>query len=162
MSSVETITFDRLNREARPYPAYLLPKHGTALGLFAAGFHGWNDIIHFARKQMRVDCVDLDSDKLWEMAALYPSGFAFHAEDAWDFADRALKKGRKWDVVSVDPFLGDAAERAWKDIYLWSGIARNLVTLTVASDAHLNVPQGWTADFFPRSSSAAWMVLRRA
>lgn len=159
MESILT-DFRSLSEQARPYPSYLLPKHGTALALFAAGFHGWNDVVHFARAEMRIDCVDVDGNKLWEMAELYPGGCAFHVEDAWEFAERAFKAERRWDVVSVDPFLGDAAERAWGDLFLWCGIAKRLVTLTVASDTHLNVPEGWTASYFPRSSRAAWMVLR--
>jgi hypothetical protein len=61
------ITFDQLNRNAQPYPGHLLPEGGTGLALFAAGFHGWNDVIHMARKHMAVHCVDVDADKLWDM-----------------------------------------------------------------------------------------------
>lgn len=152
----------KLQREARTYPGYLLPRGGTALALFAAGFHGGNDAIHFLRHNMVCDCVDTDAEKLEEMADLYPDGWRFHIEDAWEFASRAFRDEQEWDVVSVDPFLGDAAERAWKDVYLWTSLARHLVTLTVSSDGHLNVPEGWDAEFFPRSSRAAWMVMQRA
>lgn len=155
-------SFDRINRSARPYPAYVLPVYGTGLCLFAAGFLGWNDVIHMVRNEMKIDCVDVDKEKLWEMASLYPSGLAYHVEDAWAFAERAVHDGRKWDVVSVDPFFGDAASRAWETLYLWTSLASQAVTLTVKTDTHLNVPDGWTGSFFPRSDSAAWLVMQRA
>ncbi len=155
-------TFDHINRNAQPYPAYLLPEGGTALALFSAGFYGWNDVIHMSRKQMSIDCVDTDADKLWEMAGVYPPPFNAHAEDAWEFAARAAAEGREWDVVSVDPFMGDAAERAWDTLWLFASLAVNLVTLTVDPDRPIWAPIGWMADLFPRSRKAAWMVLRRA
>jgi len=154
-------TYDQINRQACPYPAFLLPKGGTGLCLFSAGFHGWNDVIHMARKQMTVTCVDTNPDKLWEMAQIYPEGWEFEVADAWDWAERAVQAGRKFDVVSVDPFFGGAAEHAWETLYLWVTLAKKLVTLTVHTDTQLNVPTGWTADYFPRSSNAAWLVLTR-
>ena len=161
MTATVDLTFDYVNRQARPYPAHLLPEGGTGLALFSAGFHGWNDCIHMARKEMRVHCVDTDADRLWEMAAIYPEGWAFEVADAWECAERAVRRGEKWDVVSVDPFFGDAAEQAWETLYLWTSLARSVVTLTVRPDTRLNTPDGWTAGYFPRSSGAAWMVLRR-
>lgn len=155
-------TLDDLQRQARPYPAHLLPETGTALGLFAAGFHGWNDCIHFARKGLQTTCVDIDQDKLLEMAAVYPEGWEFRVDDAWEFAERSALEGREWDVVSVDPFFGDAAERAWETLYLWVTLAKSMVTLTVKSDTQLNTPDGWTSSFYPRSDNAAWLVMRRA
>ncbi len=159
---VEAPTFDQINAKAQVYPSYLLPTGGTALSLFSAGFYGRNDVIHFVRSGMKVECVDVDSDKLWDMVAVYPAPFAVHVDDAWEFAESAVQKGRQWDVVSVDPFMGDAAEKAWETLYLWTQIARNLVTLTVATSTKLNVPEGWTSSFFPRNDRVAWMVLQRA
>jgi len=160
--SLAVESFEQINRNACPYPAFMLPHGGTGLCLFAAGFLGWNDVIHMVRKEMTVDCVDTDKDKLWEMATLYPEGLACHVSDAWEFAERAVHDGRQWDVVSVDPFFGDAAEKAWETLYLWTSLARKLVTLTVRSSTQLNVPDGWTSDFFPRNDRAAWLVMKRA
>lgn len=129
--------------------------------MFAAGFHGWNDVVHMARKNMVVTCVDTNADKLWAMAEIYPQGWEFAVDDAWEWAENAIYAERKFDVVSVDPFFGDAAEKAWETLYLWTTLARNLVTLTVKTDTVLNVPDGWEASFFPRSSRAAWLVLQR-
>jgi len=149
--------------QARPYPSYLLPKEGTALALFAAGFHGWNDAIHFARQGLRGECVDVDEMKLHEMQAVYPDGWEFTVSDAFEFAEKHAGV-EQWDVVSVDPFLGDMGERVLDSFYLWVSLARQLVTITVPATTRrvVNVPEGWTTSFFPRSSYAAWMVLRRA
>ncbi len=169
MSAVETApTFKQINQNAQLYPAYLLPIGGTALSLFSAGFHGWNDVIHFARNGMAVDCVDVDAEKLWEMACVYPDAYAYHIEDAWQFAENAAREGKQWDVVSVDPFMGDAAKRVWESIPLWMGLARKLVTITVAPNAqfvHVEGPVAedgsWKCSMFPRSARASWMVLQR-
>ncbi len=155
-------TFDQINRNAQVYPAFLLPEGGSALSLFSAGFHGWNDVIHMARRNMRIECVDVDAEKLWEMAGVYPDPIAYHVADAWEFAERAAQRGQQWDVVSVDPYMGDASAKAWETLYLWTSLARELVTLTVATDTKLNVPEGWECSFFPRNSRVAWMVLQRA
>jgi hypothetical protein len=155
-------TFDNLNRNAQPYPAFLLPDEGSALCLFAAGFWGWNDAIHMVRKGLTCDFVDTDGNKLWEMLTLMPEGHAFHVEDSWAFASRAAHDGREWDVVSVDPFMGDAAERSWETLYLWLMIARKMVTLTVKTDTQLNVPEEWNPQIFPRNDRVAWLVMQRA
>lgn len=162
MSTVEH-TFCEIQMNAQPYPAFLIPPRGTALALFAAGFLGWNDVVHFTRKKMTVDCVDIDKDKLWEMATLYPEGHAFHVEDAWEFAERAFVAECRWDVVSVDTFLGEACGRSLASLDLWAGIARRLVTVTMPANQQvedLPVPDGWRASEFPRSSRASWLVMK--
>ncbi len=161
MTAVAATTFDRINRNAQVYPANLLPKGGTALCLFSAGFLGWNDVIHMVRNDMRVTCVDVDKDKLYEMVTIYPGGLECHVEDAWMFAEAAAFANRTWDVVSVDPFMGDAAEKAWEDATLWTLLAEKMVTLTVDPNRDLFAPPGWSSYMFPRSSQASWMVLTR-
>ncbi len=161
MDAVTVKTYDEVNSNAQPYPAHLLPKDGTALALFSAGFHGWNDVIHMVRKRMYVTCVDTDADRLWEMAEIYPQPMAYHVDDAWEFAVEAVERGREWDVVSIDPFMGDAAEKAWASIGLWSSLATKLVTLTVDPNRPIWAPFGWSAYLFPRSLRASWMVLHR-
>ncbi len=154
-------SFDYINNHAQPYPANLLPQGGTALALFSAGFHGHNDVIHMCRKEMEIDCVDVDADKLWHMSRVYPNAMTFHVEDAWDFAQIAEAR-RTWDVVSVDPFMGDAAERVWNSIDLWASLATELLTVTVDPKQPLWAPSGWKSHLFPRSNRAAWMVMTRA
>ncbi len=153
------LTYDYLNRNAQPYPGHILPEGGTGLALFSAGFHGWNDVIHMARKQMTVDCVDTDIDKLFETAKVYPAGWSFTVKDAWTFAHDHVGY-QHWDVVSVDPFLGQAVIRAMETIDLWCALATALVTLTVPVGAEISIPEGWESDIFPRSRRASWLVLR--
>ncbi len=155
-------TFDEINRKAQPYPANLLPQGGTALSLFSAAFFGHNDVVHMVRKEMQLTCVDVDADKLWSMAQIYPKRTEWHVEDAWEFALDALAEGRKWDVVSVDPFMGDAAQKAWDCVHLWSTLATELVTLTVDPKQPLWAPAGWKSHLFPRSTRASWMVMTGA
>jgi hypothetical protein len=154
--------FQRINEQARPYPSYLIPEAGTALSLFAAGFLGWNDAIHFARAGLTCECVDTDKERLREMSTIYPSGWSFHVEDAWAFATRAALDGREWDVVSVDPFFGDAADQALHDLGLWTTIATKLLTLTVPADHEPDEVEGWNSSLFPRSGKASWLVMTRA
>jgi len=155
-------TFDQINRNAQVYPVSLLPQGGTALALFCAGFHGWNDVVHMARKEMDVTCVDVDSEKLWEMACVYPKPWEYHVDDAWEFACHALADGRKWDVVSVDPFMGDAADKCRDYLMVFCGLATSLVTMTIDLDRPMWAPPGWMAYVFARNSRVGWMVLRRA
>lgn len=155
------LTYDRVNENAAPYPAYLLPEGGTALGVFSAAFHGWNDVIHFARKDMIVHCVDLDAEKLAQMSRIYPSVWAYTVEDAWQFAERAVAQDRHWDVVSVDPWLGTAADRVAETLPLWCSLARQLVTVTSLIREQPHAPDGWTHSVFPRNARVGWMVLQR-
>ncbi len=160
-TSTRSTTYEQINREAQAYPGLLLPEGGTALSLFSAGFLGKNDVIHFARKQMQVTCVDVDEDKLWQMAQIYPGAWEYHVADAWEFAEEASGK-REWDAVSVDPFMGDAADRVWDSMWLWCSLARSFVTVTVDPKRPIWAPVGWMGYLYPRSSRASWMVLRRA
>ncbi len=159
---MSTRAYKTVNANARPYPAYLLPVGGTALGLFAAGYHGWNDVVHFARSDMKITAVDIDTDKLFEMAEIYPSGCEFVAEDAWEFAEKSRAAGRMWDVVSVDPYFDNDAERAWRSLPLWLSLARETLTLTVHTEGDVTVPNGWEGSYFPRNGNVGWLVMLRA
>lgn len=154
---------DRISRQARLYPADLLPEGGTALALFAAAYLGWNDAIHFARKDMVGTCVDRDRERLAEMAMVYPADWVFFVGDAWEFAEQAADRGDQWDVVSVDTFTGDATDRSVRSLELWCELAREMLTATVPADLVCHgCPDGWRLSFFPRSTLASWLVLRRA
>ena len=134
-----TVTFgpelQKIAEQARSYPGHLLPQHGTGLCLFSAAFLGWNDAIHFARRQLTTTCVDIDADKLIEMKALYPDDWQFIDTDAFEFAEGAWTIGAMWDAVSVDTFTGDIEERSLKSLDLWCGIARTVVTATCSKDS---------------------------
>jgi hypothetical protein len=153
-----------ISTDARAYPADLLPEGGTALALFAAAFLGANDAIHFARKDMYGTCVDIDEKPAKrEMAACC-------TRTAW-IVPRMRTRGSiasasraclgKWDVVSVDTFLGDATERSLASLDLWCSLAPKMVTATISADRTTPSPNGWRAQIFPRSAVASWLVLQR-
>lgn len=160
MSAITTRTIDAISLQARPYPSYLLKRQKTALCLFAAGFLGWNDVIHFARAGMTADCVDTDKERLWEMAMMYPDGWAFHVEDAWEFARQARDLEKTWDVVSIDPFFESCAQKVWDSIDEFLPLARNVITLTVHAGTEIETP-GWEQSYFPRGHDVGWMVMKR-
>ena len=149
---------DSISKRARPYPAYLLPEHGTALALFSAAYLGHNDVIHFARAEMHTTCVDIDAQRLDAMAEVYPYDWDFVVSDAWEYAEQAEET---WDVVSVDTFTGDATDRSLQTLDLWCSLAEKLVTATIADGQTYQAPDGWKADVFPRSDRASWLVLTR-
>ena len=152
---------DRVSLQARPYPADMLPPGGSGLLLFAAGFLGVNDAIHFARRRMVCMCVDTNQARLAAMRLLYPHNWAFTAADAWQFAEAAKADGAGWDVVSVDTFTGDATDRSLETLDLWCSLARHAVTATVMYGHDYTAPDGWSSYLFPRSDRAAWLVLQR-
>lgn len=154
---------DRISRQARPYPADGLPEGGTGLCLFAAAYLGWNDAIHMARKDMAATCVDIDQERLAEMASLYPADWVFACSDAWTFAAAAADRGDQWDVVSVDTYTGDATDRSLRSLELWCSIAGVMVTATLPARLGCGwCPEGWRVSLYPRSELANWLVLRRA
>ena len=93
------------------------------------------------------------------MAEIYPNAWAYHVEDAWEFAQEAAAKGRTWDVVSVDswtfqmPHVADTAP-------LWCSLAERLVTLAAPLEPELFLPDGWTLSTFPRNERVSWAVLQ--
>lgn len=154
------LSIQQIQQQARVYPGYLLPRGGTALSLFASGYHGWNDCVHFLRHNMTCDCVDLDETKLEQMRAVYPDDWTFTVADAWQFAEEMADGGAVWDVVSVDTFLGEATERSLASLDLWTSLARFLVTMTVPLGFEAVAPEGWSSFVFRRSVRAAWLVLQ--
>lgn len=162
MGAVNSMLRDLLT-DAQPYPVEFLPAGGTSLSLFAAGFLGTNDSIHFADQGLTGTCVDTDDHRLKEMASIYPDTWTFVTQDAWEYATAML--GHKWDVVSVDTFTGRATDKSIRDLALWCSLAKRLVTVTLPSfrEQRLSVPNGWRAEtIFPRSSIASWLVLVHA
>lgn len=154
---------DAISKAATPFPAYVLPLEGTALSLFAAAFLGVNDAIYFARNDMTATCVDTDEQRLEEMADLYPYDWDFVVSDAWEFAEAAGREGRRWDVVTVDTYTGRATDRSLQTLDLWCSLAERVVCATLPRKRLNDVllVEGFTADVFPRSPLAAWLVLTR-
>lgn len=153
-------TLEPISRQARPYPAHLLPDGGTALALFSAAFLGHNDVIHFARKNMTATCVDIDCGRLDEMRGLYPEGWEWLPGDAWEIAETLRDDGRVFDAVSVDTFTGDATRRSIRALDLWCSLAARMVTCTHTGEPYLP-PDGWNASLYPRAANVNWLVLTR-
>lgn len=151
-----------LSRQATPYPAFVLDTADTALALFAAGFLGVNDAIHFARNDIQATCVDSDPYKLDKMQQVYPVWWDFQVSDAWEFAQKARERGETWDVVSADTFLGDAEKKSLRSLDLWCSIAEKAVTVTIGGGRDWDeIPDGWEASRFPRTYRADWLVMTR-
>jgi hypothetical protein len=153
--------YERINRQARIFPAQLLEGCESALGLFAAGFFGINDCIHFARAGLTAVCVDTNADKLLQMSTIYPVGWAFYVEDAWVFAERAAAGGRKWDIVTVDCWFDDDTQRVWDSLDLWLSVTAKAALITVRLDTELDIPDGWSYGYFDRGPDVGWGVLQR-
>ena len=163
MGAVTYATLEHVAEQARPYPAHLLDECETGLCLFAAGFLGHNDVIHFAEAGLHTTCIDIDEDRLGEMRMLYPSDWEFAVFDAWDYAMAARALDRIWDAVSVDTFTGSLMDMALDSLELWTSIANRLVTVTVTVPVmyEIAVPHGWETSLYPRSRDVAWLTLER-
>lgn len=155
MSVAESIALD-----AGPYPSMRLPRGGTGLCLFAAAFLGAQDAIHMARAGMELDLVDVDGDRMREMAPLYPLARR-HVQDAWEFAEQAHDLGYVWDAVSVDSWTGEIEPRVMGSLELWCSLASVMVTVTHTHRSRYVVPHGWTGKVFRRTPLANWLVLTR-
>ena len=162
MGVVTYPTLEHVAMEARPYPTHVLEGCETGLCLFAAAFLGHNDAIHMAEARLTGTCVDVDEKRLAEMRELYPERWEFIAADAWQYADAAWSLERWWDVVSVDPFTGDAMTRASESIRLWCSLARRAVVLGWRTGTPVTFPDAnWSVDSMQRAADIYWLVLRR-
>jgi hypothetical protein len=89
------------------YP--VLPTNGkTGLLLFGAAFQGDNDGQYLRAAGYTCTVVDIDAERIEQMRPLYPDDWTFVCADAYRFASDAIKRGARWDVVSVDPFTDQA------------------------------------------------------
>lgn len=157
------LSLDRIREpEAAPrYPRHLLQGCETALVLFAAGFHGRQDAIWIADAGLTATCVDVDAERLQEMADMYPEDWKFVAGDAFEFA--AAATGYQWDIVSLDPFtnlIQDCADL----LPLWCHLARRAVVLGTTGGTSFVSPAGWrVTEELPRSAfngGVFWTVLQ--
>lgn len=157
----DVLTLERVRAQAAPhrYPRHLLVGLKTGLVLFAAAFHGRQDAVWMAEAGLTTTCVDTDEGKLDEMRYAYPPGWEFVVDDVFAFAADC---GRKWDVVSLDPFTNQMQECA-NLLPLWCHLANAAVVLGVHGDTDVVAPNGWrVVEQVPRSSFGGgvfWVVL---
>lgn len=124
------------------YPVDLLAGCKTGLVLFAARWFGRQDAFWIADAGIDATCVDVDEKRLHEMERIYPFGWEFAAADAFEYAEFARSEGRKWDVVSLDPFT-DLFGRVNDHVDLWCSLASRLVVIGHAVDMRPVAPSGW-------------------
>lgn len=162
--SVVVDPLEAIYAEACLYPTHLLREGETGLCLFAAAFLGINDAIHMARAGMFTTCVDIDGDRLAQMAELYYEGahpIAGIIGDAWSYAEQWQRGKAMFDVVSVDSFTGEIEPRVMASLPLWCSLARRVVTVTHTRGAKYEVPDDWKAEIMLRTPRANWLVLTR-
>lgn len=121
------------------YPVGVLVGCETALVLFAAAFGGRQDAYWMAEAGLTATCVDIDGDKLREMAENYPAGWEFVNADAYEFV---AATDRRWDVVSADPWTNQFAQAA-EALPAMCRAASRAVILGVGAGALLSPPAGW-------------------
>lgn len=154
------VSYEQIRPE--PFPSEILLGAESGLCLFSAAFLGRQDAVHFARAGISTVCVDQDSSKLAEMLSIYPDDWTFVCSDAWSFAEQLHRSDYVFDVVAVDPFTGDALDRAMATLDLWCSLARRALVMTITDGHPFSVPRGgWKHRIVPRSDLAHWLVLER-
>lgn len=144
------------------FPRGVLTGRDDALLLFAAGFLGKQDGYFVAKAEMAATCVDIRTDLLEQMAAVYPIDWEFVTADAYEYAERTK---RRWDVVSVD-CPSNQFDRCAESVGLWCSLARHAVVLGTSGRTDLVAPAGWdVTERRLRSMNYGgtyWAVLERA
>jgi len=89
------------------FPESELDECQSAVFFFCAAFGGRNDVIYAHKREMKdVVLNDIVEDKLNEMKNTYSSQWEYIHGDAFEEAIRFSDEGRKFDLVSCDPFTG--------------------------------------------------------
>jgi hypothetical protein len=133
----------RVGAAARLYPRDRLEGCETALVLFAAAFHGQQDAIWMADAGLTATCVDVDAEKLGEMEAVYPAGWEFVQEDAFEYTISAdIEHRRTWDVVSLD-CPSNLFDECADFLPLWCELANRAVILGTGVSTVVEPPPAW-------------------
>jgi hypothetical protein len=143
------------------YPA--MPEGAeTALVGFSAHWHGRQDAYWIAKAGLIGTCIDLNENRLREMAGMYPAGWQFVPADVYAYAENAT---HTWDVVSLDPWTSQFQECA-DHLQMWCDLANRMVVLGTGWATKVEVPAGWRiTDFRKRSDYTGgvyWTVLEPA
>lgn len=121
------------------FPHHLLAGCHTALVVFCAAFLGRQDAVWVADAGLQATCVDADQEKLDQMWALYPDGWEFCCDDAYQYAEQT---DRQWDIVTLDPFTQHMA-RCADNIAAWCRVARHAVIMGTGLETLVRPPNGW-------------------
>jgi hypothetical protein len=78
------------------------------------------------------------------MERIYPDGWRFEDSDAFGFRDISVTNGLTWDVVTADPFTGQAMDRCHRELAEWCKLANNAVVMgsTIIQQVE-RAPAGW-------------------
>lgn len=159
------VTTADLRSQGDLYPVEALRGLTTALVGFCAAFLGRQDCAWIEGAGLEAVCVDLDAERLLEMALIYPDRWAFVCDDFFDYAARRYAEGREYDLVSLDPPT-NLFERCADAVGLWCSLSRRLVVLGTGRHTTLGVPKGWqvTSVWFRSAfrGGTYWTTLERA
>ncbi len=166
MTAPETLEEIRNDEAGFAYPRAILDGCESALVLFAAGFHGRQDAFWIANAGLTATCVDTDAGRLMEMRSVYPDGWEFFTDNAYEFVSViADTTDLKWDVVSVDCPSG-AFDRCAELVGDWCRLATRAVILGTGKTTSVSAPVGWEiTDRRKRSTydgGVFWTVLEPA
>lgn len=122
----EIPSLDILRQRSLFYPTQYLVGQSSALAVFVTYFLGRNDVMYIHDAGIkRVTLVDLDATGLELMKQIYPSHWAYVAQDYRGFLDDAIARGESYDVISCDPSLFMAEEVAWTNAAKIVRLCRN-------------------------------------
>lgn len=133
-------TFEAIrDADDRSFPTGVLRDARTALVLFSSAWYGMQDAYYVAAAGLRATCVDIRSENFEDMQRLYPEGWEFVQDDAYEFVKRTQ---RKWDVVTVDCPSGHFQKCA--DLLpTLCRLARRAVVLGSGAATRVEMPEGW-------------------
>lgn len=121
------------------FPCEVLRGSETALCMFAAEWHGRQDAYWLAEAGLRTTCVDMNGRKLEEMRRVYPQGWEFVPGDVFEYEPAVT-----FDVVTADPYTGEAMERAHALMPRWCAMANRVVIMgSTAAQPLRMAPDGW-------------------
>lgn len=151
--------------DGRVYPRDRLEGCETALAGFCAGFLGRQDCAWLMQAGIVATCIDTDTDRLNQMAPLYPDSWTFVAGDIFDHAPALYRQGERFDVVTLDPPTS-LFERCADTIELWTALANRIVVVGTGRHTDVRIPAGWRQTRLTRRSDfqggVYWTVLEPA
>lgn len=127
------------NSQNKIFPNYVLENCDSVACLYSAALMGQRDVIHFTEHNIQdVTLVDHDAEMMAEMRKAYPSNWSYLVGDAFEFIHSARSKQKRFDVVTLDPwvYLETANIKIMKSIV---GIAKRYVLISL-TDIHFFRP----------------------
>lgn len=111
------------------FPRWALEGCSTAICFFCAGFLGANVESFVQAAGIRAIGVDNDAEMVERMRPLYPD-FDLVIADAYEHLDALVLQGAKFDLVTVDPPLGQMT-RCFDRRHKFKSLARDYLVLGI-------------------------------